>query len=96
MGHVELFSIVTSWIYAETELQIQVKELLVDDTYLSKVMDHKISWFTQMEVLDLIHHKFFFTANSLGRQPTTSQHFLPLTLQTLALAGAAIHSALSE
>jgi len=50
----------------------------------------------RMEVLNHIYHQFFFTANSLGRQPTTSQYFQPLTLQTLALAAAAIHRALSE
>jgi hypothetical protein len=56
----------------------------------------KKSWFTPMEVLDFIYHQFFFTANSLGHQPTTSQYFQPLTLQTLALAAAAIHCELSE
>jgi len=49
-----------------------------------------------MEVFDLIYHEFFFTAISLGRQPTTSQFFQPLTPQTLALVAAAIHCALSE
>jgi len=63
---------------------------------LSKVVEDKKSWFKQMEVLDLIYHQFFFTANSLGRQPTTSQYFQPLTSQTSALAAAAIHCALSE
>jgi len=48
-----------------------------------------------MEVLDLIYHQFFFTANSLGHQPTTSQCFQPLAPQTVALAAAAIHCALS-
>jgi len=48
-----------------------------------------------MEVLDLIYHQFFFTANSLGRQPTTSQYFQPLASQTLALPAAAIHCAQS-
>jgi hypothetical protein len=81
---------------SETELRIKVKELLFDDTYLSKVVDDKKSWFTRMEVLDLIYHQFFFTANSLGRQPTTSQYFQPLAPQTLALAAAAIHFMLSE
>jgi len=81
---------------SETELRIKVKELLFDDAYLSKVIDDKKSWFTRMEVLDLIYHQFFFTANSLGRQPTTSQYFQPLAPQTLALAAAAIHCALSE
>jgi len=47
-------------------------------------------------VLDLIYHQSFFTANSLGRQPTTSQFFQPLTPQTLALLAVAIHCALSE
>jgi len=37
-----------------------------------------------------------FTANNMGRQPMTSQHFRPLTLQTSLLAAAAIHCALSE
>jgi len=81
---------------SETERRIQVKELLFDDAYLSKVGDDKKSWFTRMEVLDLIYHQIFFTANSLGRQPTTSQYFQPLTPQTLALVAAAIHCALSE
>jgi len=79
-----------------TELWIQVKELLFKNAYLSKVVDDKISWFTRMEVLDLIYHQLFFTANSLGRQPTTSQYFHPVTPQTLVLAAAAIHCALSE
>jgi hypothetical protein len=47
-------------------------------------------------VHDLIYHEFFFTANSLGRQPTTSQFFQPLASQTLALVAAAIPCALSE
>jgi hypothetical protein len=81
-------------LHSETELQIQVKELLVDDTYLSKVVEDKKSWFMPMQVLDLIYHQYFFTTNSLGRQPTTSQYFQPLTPQTLALAAAAIHCAL--
>jgi hypothetical protein len=49
-----------------------------------------------MEVLDLIYDQFFFTANSLGRQPTTSQYFQPLGPQTLALVATAIHRTLSE
>jgi len=81
---------------SETELQIQVKELRFDNAYLSQVVDDKKSWFTRMDVLDLIYHQFFFTANSLGRQPTTSQYFQPLAPQTLALVAAAIHCALSE
>jgi len=81
---------------SETELRIQFKELLFDDDYLSKVIDDKKSWFTWMEVLDLIYHQFFFTANSLGRQLTTSQFFQSLPPQTLALVAAAIHCVLSE
>jgi hypothetical protein len=81
---------------SETELRIQVMELLFDDAYLSKVIDDKKSWFMWMEVLDLIYHQFFFTTNSLGRQPTTLQFFKPLTPQTLPLMAAAIHCALSE
>jgi hypothetical protein len=63
---------------SETQLRIKVKELLFDGMYLSKVVNNKKSWFTRMEVLDFIYHQFFFTANSLGRQPTTSQYFRPL------------------
>jgi hypothetical protein len=81
---------------SETELRIQVKELLFDDPYLSKVIEDKKSWFTRMEVLDLIYHQFFCTANTFGRQPTTTQFFQPLAPQTLALVAAAINSALSE
>ena len=80
----------------ETELRIKVEESLFDDAYLSKVVNDKKSWFTQMEVLDFIFHQFFFTTNSLGCQPTTSQYFQPLTPQTLVLATTAFHCALSE
>jgi len=61
-----------------------------------KVVDDKKPWFTWMRVLDLIYHQFFFTANSLGHHPTTSQYFQPLALQAVALAAAAIHCARSE
>jgi hypothetical protein len=49
-----------------------------------------------MEGLDFRYHQFLFTANSLGRQLTTSQFFQPLTPQTLVLVAAAIHCVLSE
>jgi len=81
---------------SETELRIQVKELLFDVAYRLKVIDNKKAWFTQMEVLDLIYHQFCFTANRLGRQLTTSQFFQPLTPPMLALVAAAIHCAPSE
>jgi len=81
---------------SESELQIQVKELLFDNTYLPKVVDDKKSWFTQIEVLDLIHHQCFFTANGLRCQPTTLQYVQPPALQTSALVAVAIHCALSE
>jgi hypothetical protein len=81
---------------SETELPIQVREFLFDDAYLSKVINDKKSWYTQMEVLDLIYVQLFFTANSLLRQPTTSLFFQPLTPQTLALVAAAIQCVLSE
>jgi len=80
----------------ETELRIKVKKLLFDDASLSKVIDDKKSWFTRMEVLDLLCHQCFFTANSVGRQPTTSQYFEPLAPHSVALAAAAIHCALSQ
>ena len=83
-------------LHSDTERRIQVKELLFEDAYLSKVVEDKKSWFTRMEVLDPIYHQFFFTANSLGRQPTTSQYFQPLSPHPLALVAAAIHCALSE
>ena len=81
---------------SETELQIQVKELLFDNAYLSMVVVDKKSWFTRMEVLDLIYDQVFFPANGLGREPTTSQYFQPLTPQTLAVVAMAIHCVLSE
>jgi len=82
---------------SETEHRIMVMDLLCDDAYLSKVVDDKKLWFnTGMEVLDLIYQQFFLSANSLGHQPTTSQYFQPLASQTLALAAAAIHCALSD
>jgi len=51
---------------SETELEIQVQELLFDDTYLSKVIEDMKFWFTRMDVLCLIYHQFFFTADILG------------------------------
>jgi len=81
---------------SKTEIRINVEELLFDNAYRSKVVDNKKLWFTPMEVLDLIYHQLFFTANSLGWQPTTSHYFQPLAPQTLALAAAAIHCVLSE
>jgi len=81
---------------SETEFRIQLNELLFDDGSLFKVIDEKKSRFTRMEVLDQIYHQFFLSANSLGRQPTTSQYFQPLTPRTSALAAARIHCALSE
>jgi len=66
---------------SDTELQIKVNNTMVDDAYLSKVVDHKKSWFTLMEVLDQIYHHWFFSTKSLGRQPMTSQYFQPLTSQ---------------
>jgi hypothetical protein len=64
--------------------------------YLLTVNDDKKSWFTQMQVLDLIYHQLFFTANSLGPQPTTSQFFQLLTPLLLVLVSAAINCSLSE
>jgi hypothetical protein len=57
---------------SETAHRIKVKEPLFDDAYLSNVVGDRKSWFTPMEVRDLIHHQVFFTANRLGCQPTTS------------------------
>jgi hypothetical protein len=64
MGHVEQLSEVICWIAAQR--LIQVKELLFDDAYLSKIVDDKKSWFTVMEVINLLYQQFLFTANSLG------------------------------
>jgi len=75
---------------------MQVKKLLFVDVYLSKVINDKKSWFMRIEQLDVIYHQFFFTANNLGRQPTTLQFFQSLTPHTLALVAVAIHSALSK
>ena len=47
-------------------------------------------------VLNHIYHQFFFTANTLGRKPTTSQYSQPLAPQTFVLVAAAIHCALSQ
>jgi hypothetical protein len=81
---------------SKKDLRIKVDELLLDDVYLSMVIDDKKSWFTRIEVLDLIYHQFFFTAKCLGHQPTILQYFQPLVPQTLELAATAIHSAMSE
>ena len=83
-------------LHSENDLQIQVKQLLLDNTYLSKVVDGKKSWFIRMEVLDLIYHQLFFAANILGCQPMTSHYMEPLTPQTLGQAAAAIYCMLSD
>jgi len=49
-----------------------------------------------MEARYLMCDQFFFAANGLGRQPPTLQYFQTLALQTVVLAAAAIHFALSE
>jgi hypothetical protein len=43
---------------SESDIWIQIKELLFDDGYLSGVMEDMKSWFTRMEVLDLIYHQY--------------------------------------
>jgi len=96
MELLQQLSLGTGSIQDQRLLRIQVREILFDDAYLSKVIDDRNSWFMQMEVLDLIYHQFFLTANNLGRQLTTSPIFQPLSPQTLALVAAAIHCALSE
>jgi hypothetical protein len=68
---------------SETALRINVKKRLFDHAHLSKVLDDNKPWIMRLEVLDLIYHQFFFTANSLGQQPTTPQFFQPITPQTL-------------
>jgi hypothetical protein len=73
-----------------------VNNLLFNDVYLSQDVDDTKSWFTRMEVLDLVYPQFSFTAKSLGHQPTTSQYFQPLIPQTSVLVAAAIHYALCE
>jgi len=81
---------------SETELLNQVKELLFDDANPPKVVDDTKSWFTRIEVGNLMSRQFFITANSLGCHPTTWQYSQSLTAQTLALAAAAIYCPLSE
>jgi len=49
-----------------------------------------------MEVLDQIYHQFFFTTNSLGSQPMTSQYFQLINPLTVGLAAAALRCVLSE
>jgi len=62
-------SVINYWFdsASENHFRIQVTELLCNDAYLTKVINNKTLWFTRMEVLDLIHHQCFFTANSVGR-----------------------------
>jgi len=47
-----------------------------------------------MDVVELIYHQFFFTANSFGHQANASQYFKPLAPQSLALGEATIACAL--
>jgi len=66
MGHVEAMSKVNGLdMCSENECWIQLNERLIDNAYRSKVLSDKKSWFTWMEVVDLIYHQFLFPANSL-------------------------------
>jgi hypothetical protein len=78
------------------EVQIRVKKPLCDDADCSTVVDDKKILFTPMQVIDLIWHKFIFTANTLEHQQTTSQHFQPPTPLALALVATALYCVLSE
>jgi len=49
---------------SETELRIQVKNHWFDDDYLANVVDNQKSWFTRIDVLDVISHQFFIPLNS--------------------------------
>jgi len=66
---------VKSALDTETELWIQVMQLLFDNMCFSKTIKDRTLYFTWMEVPDLIYHPLFFTANTLGHQPTTFQFF---------------------
>jgi len=83
-------------LYIETVLCIYIKELLCDNAYLSKVINDEKSWLTPREVLNLIHHQFFFIANNMGHQPMMLQYSKSVILQTEALAATAIHSVLDK
>lgn len=81
---------------SDSVLRIQHKELLFDNTILSKEVDDRKSSFTRMEVLDVIYDQFLFTANNLGCQPTTSPYVQLLAPQTLAREAAAIQCGLCD
>jgi len=81
---------------SETELRTQVLKLQFNNAHLSGVVDDKKSFFSQMEMLDLIDCQFFFTTNSLRHQLTASQFVQPLAPWTLLLVATTIHCALSE
>jgi len=60
-------------------LLIKVKMLVFDDASHSKVVDDKKSWFTQMQLVDLIYRQLLITGNRSGRQLTPhslSNHLL--------------------
>jgi hypothetical protein len=80
----------------ETEFRIKAKEILFDDAYLSKVVDDRKTWFTGIEVLELIYPQFLYSANSLRCQPTSSQYLQPLATQTSSPAATAIYCALAK
>lgn len=41
---------------SETALRIQIKVLWLDCAYFSKIVDDRKSWFTWLEVFDVIQH----------------------------------------
>jgi len=79
-----------------TAYTIQLKKLQLVNIDLLNIMDDNKLWFTHIDVLDVIYHQFFFTANILEWQSTTSQFFQPLAPQTVACVAVAIHSMLSQ
>jgi len=59
-------------------------------------MDDNRSWCAWLELLVLICHEQFFTANNLGWQSTTSRYFQPLAPHTAVLVAGAVHSRMSK
>lgn len=67
---------------------------MLDDAYLSTVIEVKFPWFSQMKAQELIYYQSFFTADSLGCNPTLSQFIQPLNPKTLEVPTIAILLAL--
>lgn len=81
---------------SETGHEIQDKEVLFPNGYLSKIMQDKTSWCTQWQGREFILHPSFGKTSSSVWSPTSFLFIQHLAPPTLPLAAVAIHCELAQ